>query len=162
MERDTVIKTYSIDEQIAQKFSEQTPQQETSKELEKLMADYIDEDLEPKKEPVKVLDRNVVSDKRRKLVEIIVKEDYWKKTGPQVFKKLKSKGRYQGDSGSYHFKEALKFLEKLEGSGIKREKRKIVPKQFNCKEEGCKAIISLKNLNKNNMECPKCERRYEI
>jgi len=162
MERDTAIKTYSIDKEIAQKFSEQTPKQKTSIELEKLMAEYIDEDLEERKSPITILDGNVVSDKRRKLVELIVEQNLWRKTGPQVFKKLKSKGHYQGDSGSYHFKQALKFLEKLDASGIKREKRKIVAEQFNCEEEGCEVMISLKGLNKNDMKCPECEKRYQI
>lgn len=162
MERDTVIKTYSLDKEIAEKFSEQTPKQKTSQELEKLMADYIDEDMQDKKQPIKFLDRDVVSDKRRKLVETIVEKDYWRKTGPQIFKKLKSQGEYQGDSGSYHFKQAIKFLETLDGSGVVREKRKIVPEQFICREDGCDAKISLKVLSKNDMVCPKCERRYEI
>jgi hypothetical protein len=162
MERDTVIKTYSIDKEIAEKFTEQTPDQKTSQELENLMAEYIDEDLEERKQPIKLLDPNVVTQARQKLVKQLIEQDLFGKKKATVLNKMKSAGAYTGDSGKYHFKNAVKFLSKLDDAPITTEKGKIVAEPFECRDEECEANLTLPGVAKNEMKCPKCGRKYEV
>lgn len=155
------IQTYSIDKDIAEKFKNQTPKQKTSQKLEELMADYLDESVEDKKQPIKILDRNVVTKKRRRLVEMIVEHEWFRKTGPQVFQKAKSKGLYQGDSAKHHFKEAKKFISRYDECPISYGS-KFKAETFECRNLDCPSELTLLGLKGNDYQCPKCGRRYVI
>lgn len=156
------IRTYSIDEEIAEKFKNQTPKQKTSQELEKLMAEYIDENASEKKEPIKILDRDLVSKRRRDLVKAMTENGWFYRTGSQIMKKCRSEGLYQGKTAQHHFREARKFLLNCDEVPIVREGSKLIPDEFICREDGCEAYITLPALDSNDMECPKCGRRYVV
>jgi len=156
------IRTYSIDEEIAEKFKNQTPKQKTSQELEKLMADYIDEDASKKKEPIKILDRDLVSKRRRDLVKAMTENGWFCKTGSQIMKKCRSEGLYQGKTAKHHFSEAKKFLVNCDEVPIVREGSKLVGEKFTCKDDDCDALTSLPGLEYNDMRCEVCGRRYVI
>jgi len=156
------IQTYSIDKEIAEKFKQQTPDRKTSQKLEELMADYIDEDVSDRKQPIKILDRDVVTRKRRQLVKHITENDWFNKTGPQILNKCRSTGLYQGDSAAHHFKQAKKFLLRFDGAPLTSENNKIVPEEFICMNDGCDASLYLTVLADNDMQCRTCGRRYVI
>lgn len=156
------IQTYSIDKEIAEKFKAQTPDQKTSAKLEELMAEYIDEDVEEKKQPLKLTDPAVVSKKRRKLFRNIVEKNWLGKQKSQIFSKIRGTGMYSGDSGKYHFKQAMKFLLKLDDVPIMSENDKIVAEEFICMNEGCDAGLTAHVLRKNDFKCLSCGRRYEV
>lgn len=163
MERDTTLKTYSIDKKVAQAFTDQTPKQKTSQKLEDLMREHIDQDLDQTKKPVKHTDPNIVSDQRKKLLEIIIEEDLWFKSLPQVRNRLKSKGMYSGGAGKHHFKQALKFLSNLDDSGVVKDDQQVKPEKFECRDDSCSCkLLDLVRLSDNDFNCPACGRRYEL
>lgn len=152
------IKTYSLNAEIAEKFDEQTSSGKTSQKVEELMADFIDQDMEENLEPLKIPGQDLTK-KRKKLLKIIVEEDYFKKTRPQICKKVRKEGVYTGDSGSYHFRQAIKALIHDESVPVELKNDKLVPTAFNCMNEGCERDIVL-NVLARDYECSSCGRRY--
>lgn len=157
------IQTYNIDEKIAEKFKEQTPSQKTSKKLQELMNEYIeDNEKEINQITIQLYDVNIVSKKRRKLVKAITQRDLFNSKPPLIYISVKSNGLYRGSTGKHHFKEAIKFLNIYSDSFVKKENGKLIAENFECKNADCSARISLKNLDKNNMKCPNCQSQYNF
>lgn len=156
------IKTYSIDKEIAEKFKQETDDGKTSAKLQELMAEYLGEDLTDRKKPINLIKRNQVTKKRIDLIKEILDQDLFGKTRPQIFTHLRDKGIYSGDSGSHHFKEAMKFLIRHDDIPITTEKDKIQPEQIRCMEKDCDTGFSFKVLYSQDMQCPGCGRRYSI
>lgn len=154
------IRTYSIDEEIAEKFKNQTPKQKTSQELEKLMADYIDQDASKKRKPIKILDRDLVSKRRRDLVEAMTENGWFYRGTSKIMKKCRSEGLYQGKTAKHHFREAKKFLIRSDAVPIGKKGGKLVPEEFDCMDDGCEARLTLPALDSNDLMCPECGRRY--
>jgi len=154
------IRTYSINEEIAEKFKNQTPKQKTSQELEKLMAEYIDEDASRKEEPIKILDRDLVSKRRRDLVKAMVDNSWFYRSAPEIMKKCRSEGLYQGKTAKHHFREAKNFLIRSDEVPIEKKGGKLVPEEFDCMNDGCEARLTLPALDSKDLMCPECGRRY--
>ena len=154
------IKTYSLDAEIAENFKEQTESGKTSQKLEELMAEYLDEDMEQNLSPIKMPCQDLTKN-RKKLLKTMVEEDLFKIKRSKVFKKVRSEGLYSGDSGSYHFKQAMKALINDRNIPVELKNDKIVPRPFTCMNDGCDRKIVLSQLQKNSLECWGCGRRYK-
>ncbi len=99
------IKTYSIDDDIADKFAEQTPEQETSSVLEQLMRDYLDE--QPDQEIVSDLKNTGLSDSQEDMVHAMVKDNVSRIGSQQLFSKAK---KYSVYGSSHHFGSRMKAI----------------------------------------------------
>lgn len=157
------IQTYSIDEEIAQKFKNQTPERKTSARLEELMADYIQEDSQKLREDVKLLDRDKVTPKRRQLFKKILEKDLDNLPDSKIRKALHKHSLYTGDSGKHHYREAVKFMIREDDVPLTKDYGgNLVFESKECMDEDCDSEFSVKVLKKNDMECPACGRGYVI
>ena len=154
------IKTYSLDAEIAENFKEQTESGKTSQKLEELMAEYLDGDMEQNLSPLKLPGQDLTK-KRKDLLQTVFENELFKMTRPQIAKKVKSEGLYTGDSGPYHFKQAMKALLNDEDIPVKLKNDKLVASPFNCMNEGCGRKLTISSLARNDYECQGCGRRYE-
>jgi len=142
------IKTYSINEDVAEKFKQQTPEQETSNVLQQLMEDYINET--PSRDIQIDLKKTGLTRKQQRLLDLIVEENRKKIGTTKLYEKARSSNIY---GSSHHFGNGLKAIVKSDSIPYTRDGDKIVPERVEC---GCGSAATLNVLIGNTGECLKC------
>lgn len=148
------IKTYSIEDEIAKKFKEQTPARETSKVLENLMKEYLDEKPDSELEHKTLFEDLELTRKQNMLLDFLITKDFSEGTKVvKIFKSAQDEGIY---SRKHHFKEAIKVLSKNEKIPYKLENNKLTKLDVNCV---CGTTWPISGLRKTGGECKKCDRK---
>jgi len=145
------IKTYSIDKDIAKKFKDQTPEQETSNVLEQLMRDYIDE--QPDQEIVLDLVNTGLSDSKQELLEAMIDENINRKGNQPLFGLARSQNIY---GRSHHFGKGLKSIVTSDEIPYTREGDKIVSDTLQC---SCNARFPINLFIDEGGDCPSCGKK---
>ena len=145
------VKTYSLDEEVAEKFKQETPQQETSKVLEQLMRDYVDD--APEKDIQVDLQKLSLSDSQQELLDAMVERNITEKTTNSMFGMARKKSIY---GRSHHFSEGLGSLVKNdEVPYTKNSNGKIIPEEVEC---SCESSFYLNVLIDNDCKCLDCDK----
>lgn len=144
------IKTYSIDDEIADKFAEQTPEQETSAVLEQLMRDYLDEN--PDQDIVLDLKNTGLTDSQEEMVHAMVKDNVSSIGSTQLFSKAK---KYNVYGRSHHFGDGISAIVSSEKIPYSKEDDKFVSENVPC--GGCGQGFPINVLVDNDGVCPKCD-----
>lgn len=145
------IHTYSLDDEVARKFKEETPSQETSKVLEHLMKEYLDE--APDQNIQVDLQKISLSDAQRDFLEALVDRNIKQKTTNSLLHLAKKRGIY---GRSHHFGEGLStIVEHSEIPYVRSSNGKIVTDEVTC---SCGASSYFHILVDNDMKCPGCEK----
>lgn len=143
-----VVKTYSVDKEVAEKFKKNTPRQETSNILENLMREYLDEapDIDIQLD----LTSTELNDNQQKILNMMVEENISNKNSKALFRMSKSRGIYKE---SKYFGQALKTIVKNQNIPYTRDGDKIEPEEVEC---SCGANVSLKAVLGNDCKCIGC------
>lgn len=142
------VKTYSIDEKLAEKFKNQTPKQETSNVLENLMRDYLDET--PDRDIQLDLTKTNLNDNQQRLLEEMVERNISNSNKQRINRICRQKNIYKD---SKYVGQALKAIDKDENIPYTLINGKVEPEDVKC---NCGSKAPFKVLLKNNKECPEC------
>jgi hypothetical protein len=143
------IHTYSLDDEVAKRFKNQTPSQEASKVLEQLIRDYLDD--KPEKNIQIDLNSLSLSDSQRELLDAMVDRNFSEKTTNSLFNLAKKHGIY---GRSHHFGEGMKSLIQNDEIPYTRNKNgNIVADEVDC---DCGASFYFNTLVGNESKCPNC------
>ena len=154
-----VQKTYTIQPEIAEKFSEQTPARKTSEELEKLMEKYIDQEIETEEPTYNVLENSYLTDKQQKLLEFIYQNNLFGKKTSAIKQKISSEEGIYGRG--WQFKEGINSVVKK--SNLELEKSRVIAPDFEC--PSCGGTTNLSEISDLDGEClcgTKLVRKEEI
>lgn len=144
------IKTYSIDEKVAEKFADQTPEQETSAVLEQLMRDHLEE--QPDTEITLDLKNTGLSDKQEELLHAMVKDNVSKIGRNQLFGKAR---KYNIYGRSHHFGKAVSSIVNSDELPYIIEDDDVLTENVEC--GGCSQRFPINVLVDNEGVCPKCD-----
>jgi len=145
------VHTFSLDDGIAQKFKNETPQQETSACLEQLMRDYLDE--MPEQDIIFDINSLRLSNSQQELLELLVDKNINGRSTNALFSLCKSRSIY---GRSHHFGEGLKSIVQSDKIPYIRKNDKIYADEIEC---SCGSSQSFAVVLKNNKECPNCDRK---
>lgn len=146
------VKTYSIDNNIAEKFKDETPEQETSKVLEQLMRDYLDE--APDKEIVLNLRKTRLSKSQQELLEMMIRRNIHGRTTNSLFNLSRKNDIY---GRSHHFGEGLKSIISSDKVPYYIDDDEIKADTVECV---CEARQPFKMVVENQGECANCGKKF--
>jgi len=143
--------TFSLNDETAKKFKNETPKQETSAVLEQLMKDYLDE--QPEKEIILDLKKLNLSDSQQQLLDMLIEEKISKKNTNNLFSACRKKNIY---GRSHHFGEGLSSIVNNEEIPYKLENDVIISKDVDCSCGSSQAFVA---LVKNDFSCFNCGKK---
>jgi len=144
------VKTYSIDKNTAEKFKEQTPEQETSKVLENLMKEYIEGS--PEQKIVLDVSKNRLTDSQNELLEMFIDNNLSSKSTQSAFQNARGRNIY---SRSHHFGKAMKAISNSK-MPYSTENGKVVTEKVEC---DCGASFYFNIYVAQDGFCPNCEKK---
>jgi len=148
------IRTYSIDDQTAEEFKEQTPDRKTSEILQNLMEEYLGDQKHQDLEHETLFENVKLTQKQNALLDFLITKDF--KQGKKlaaIFQECKNEGIY---SRKHHFKEAIKNLSNNDRIPYDVEGSKLTKLKVNCI---CGASWPISGLQKSAGVCTQCDRK---
>lgn len=145
------VKTYSIDDKVAEDFKENTPKQETSNVLEELMQDYLDSS--PERNIQLDLKKTGLNDNQQRLLEEMIEDNFSSKSLQAVTNLSRSKNIY---NDSKYVGEALKAMDKSDLIPYSTNDGKVYPEDVECE---CGSRVSFNVLVSNDCKCLGCENK---
>lgn len=143
------VHTFSIDDEIAQKFKEQTPSQETSNVVEQMMRDYLDETPD---QDIQLDFNNLgLSQSQEELVQLFAEKNVKKKTTNAVFDLAKKNGIY---GRSHHFGEAMESISNNKDIPYAVRNEKLISEAVEC---SCGARMQINVVIDNDCRCFQCD-----
>jgi len=143
------IKTYSINEEIAEKFKEETPRQQTSNVLENLMREYIDET--PDRNIQLDMTRTNLNDNQQRLLEEMIERNVNSVNKQYINRICREKNIYKD---SKYVGQAIKAIVKDDNIPYKLLNGKVEPEDVRC---SCDCATAFNVLLENDRKCLKCE-----
>ena len=154
------VHTFSIDDNIKQKFKQNTPERKTSQELQKLMEEYL-KNKEVEIEETKSqdlgfenpIDIRHLTDKQKKLFYCIYRNNYFGKNKASIQKKAVNKHGVYSRTRSY--KEGIQALAKSDDVPIAFKGSDVIAQDFECPK--CGSSTNLSEVIDYNGECFWCD-----
>lgn len=148
--------TFSLDDDIMEKFDEKTDNGKKSQAIENLIREhYLGE--EAKSQPVKFIDYSGLTRNRKQLAQEIIDIDNTPISKPKLFKKVNNKAIY---SKKESYKQGLNALHHNSSVPIKLENGKVTKGEKEC--VSCGATVTYGILENNGYECAGCGQKYEV
>lgn len=146
------VHTYSIDDKVATRFKDKTPEQETSSVLEQLMRDYLDES--PKQDIQLDLTKNHLSKSQQNLLELMIEKNIHGRSTQSLMAAARRNDIY---SRSHHFGEGLRAVIESESNPyIRGDNGDIKSGTIKC---SCGASNPFHMVVGKDGECPKCGKK---
>lgn len=153
------IQTYSLPDELAEKFKNNTPERKTSKKLREIMREYLeDKDVEvedqenPNEGLVNPIDLSSLTNKQKKLFKTIYENAYFGLNKAKMrTKAVKNHGVY---SRTRSYREGIDTLVKNDSVPIVFKGGKIVSQQIDCPK--CGSDSTLEEIKDEDGDCPWC------
>jgi len=148
---------FSIDHETMEKLRKKIPSGQRSEKIEELICEFLETNPEREFEVQKdYIDQIELTEGQEKLLDIIIREDLFNKSGPQVFGKVREQGHY---SRKGNFKNAMKSLGQNTLVPISIDSGTPKPKNLKCE---CGAENSLKVFALKDGQCPNSECKKQV
>lgn len=148
--------TFSLDDELMQKFDKKTENGQKSQIVETLIREHYLGN-EAKQRARKFVNYSGLSKNRKQLAQEIIDLDKSSIKKPKLFKRVKRKAIY---SQKESCKQGLNALHHNEKIPIKIENQEIIKDGKTC--HNCDSKITFGILENNDMECPVCEQKYKM